>query len=71
MRAVSLTGRDVTARGEARGKRMGRSGLGWAASAVAPWRLAVGVLLSITAEAEQERAPDASAYGPAGSRPRP
>ncbi len=33
---------------------MGRSGIGWAASVVAPWCLAVGVLLSITAEAEQE-----------------
>ena len=33
---------------------MGRSHLGWAASAVAPWCLAVGVLLTITAEAEQE-----------------
>ena len=38
----------------ARGSRMGRSRIGWAASAVAPWCLAVGVLLSITAEAEQE-----------------
>ena len=33
---------------------MGRSSIGWAASVVAPWCLAVGVLLSITAEAEQE-----------------
>jgi hypothetical protein len=33
---------------------MGRSRLGWAGSVVAPWCLAVGVLLSITAEAEQE-----------------
>ena len=33
---------------------MGRSHIGWAASVVAPWCLAVGVLLSITAEAEQE-----------------
>jgi len=33
---------------------MGRSRIGWAASVVAPWCLAVGVLLSITAEAEQE-----------------
>jgi hypothetical protein len=33
---------------------MGRSAIGWAASVVAPWCLAVGVLLSITAEAEQE-----------------
>ena len=45
---------------------MGRSRIGWAASTVAPWCLAVGVLLSITAEAEQERAPDASAFGRAG-----
>jgi len=44
---------------------MARSRIGWAASAVAPWCLAVGVLLSITAEAEQER-PDASAFGRAG-----
>ena len=41
---------------------MGRTRIGWAASAIAPWCLAVGVLLSITAEAEQERAPDASAF---------
>ena len=33
---------------------MGRSRIGWAASVVAPWCLAVGVLLTITAEAEQE-----------------
>ena len=33
---------------------MGWSRLGWAASVVAPWCLAAGVLLSITAEAEQE-----------------
>jgi Cell Wall Hydrolase len=33
---------------------MGRSGIGWAASVVAPWCLAVGVLLTVTAEAEQE-----------------
>ena len=42
---------------------MGRSRIGWAASAIAPWCLAVGVLLSITAEAEQERDPDASVFG--------
>ena len=41
---------------------MGRSRIRWAVSTVAPWWLAVGVLLSITAEAEQERAPDASAF---------
>ena len=35
---------------------MGRSRLGWAGSVVAPWCLAVGVLLSITAEAGQEPA---------------
>jgi hypothetical protein len=45
---------------------MGRSRIGWAASTVAPWCLAVGVLLSITAEAEPERASDASAFGRAG-----
>ena len=33
---------------------MGRSRIGWAGSVVAPWCLAAGVLLSITAEAEQE-----------------
>src|SRR5271165_2239916 len=33
---------------------MGRSRLGWAASVVAPWCLAIGVLISITAEAGQE-----------------
>ena len=41
---------------------MGRTRIAWAASAIAPWCLAVGVLLSITAQAEQERAPDASAF---------
>jgi hypothetical protein len=33
---------------------MGRSRLGWAGSVVAPWCMAVGVLLTITAEAGQE-----------------
>jgi len=42
---------------------MGRSRIKWAASTVAPWCLAVGVLLSITAQAEQERTPGASAFG--------
>jgi hypothetical protein len=41
---------------------MGRTRIGWVASAIAPWCLAVGVLLSITAEAEPERAPYASAF---------
>ncbi len=41
---------------------MSRSGLGWAASVVAPWCLAVGVLLSITAEAEQEPVPLSGVY---------
>ena len=41
---------------------MGRTRIGWAASAIAPWCLAVGVLLSITAEAEQERGAYASAF---------
>ena len=41
---------------------MGRTRIGWAASAIAPWCLAVGVLLSITAEAEQERGAHASAF---------
>ena len=41
---------------------MGRSRLGWAAWSVAPWALAVGVLLSITAEAGQEPARYASAF---------
>ena len=41
---------------------MGRTRIAWAATAIAPWCLAVGVLLSITAEAEQERAPAASAF---------
>ncbi len=45
---------------------MGRSRIGWAAATVAPWCLAVGVLLSITAEAEPERASDASAFGRGG-----
>ncbi|MBV8107544.1 MAG: cell wall hydrolase [Hyphomicrobiales bacterium] len=35
---------------------MGRSRLGWAGSVAAPWCIAVGVLLSITAEAGQEPA---------------
>src|SRR5271165_71661 len=46
--------------GTARGRRMGRSRLGWAGSLVAPWCLAVGVLITITAEAGQEPAQYAS-----------
>jgi hypothetical protein len=41
---------------------MGRSRLGWVASVVAPWCLAVGMLLSITAEAGQEPAQYASVF---------
>ena len=41
---------------------MGRSRLAWAGSVVAPWCMAIGVLLSITAEAEQEPARFASAF---------
>lgn len=41
---------------------MGRSHIGWAAGTVAPWCLAVGVLLSITAKANEERAPGASVF---------
>ncbi len=41
---------------------MGRSRIGWAAGTVAPWCLAVGVLLSITARANEERALDASVF---------
>ena len=41
---------------------MRRLRLAWAASAAAPWALAAGVLLSITAEAGQEPARYASAY---------
>ncbi len=33
---------------------MGRSRIGWALSVAAPWCMAFAVLLSITAEAEQE-----------------
>jgi hypothetical protein len=45
---------------------MGRSRIGWAAGTVAPWCLAIGVLLSITAKANEERAPDASVFDRAG-----
>jgi spore germination cell wall hydrolase CwlJ-like protein len=38
---------------------MGRSRLGWACNAIAPWCLAVGVVVSITAEAGQDPARDA------------
>ena len=41
---------------------MGRSRLAWAGSVVAPWCMAIGVLLSITAEAEQEPARFASVF---------
>jgi Cell Wall Hydrolase len=41
---------------------MGRSWIAWAASVVAPWCLGVGVLLSITAEAEQEPVPLSGVY---------
>ena len=37
---------------------MGRSRLGWACNAIAPWCLAVGVVVSITAEAGQDPARD-------------
>ena len=37
-----------------RGLRMGRSRLGWAGSVVAPWVIALGLLVSITAQAGQE-----------------
>jgi len=38
---------------------MGRSRLSWACNAIAPWCLAVGVVVSITAEAGQDPAQDA------------
>jgi hypothetical protein len=41
---------------------MGRSRIGWAASVVAPWCLGAGVLLSITAEAEQEAVQHSGVY---------
>ena len=43
---------------------MGRSRLGWVGSAAAPWCVALFFLLSITAEAEQEPARNASAFDP-------
>jgi hypothetical protein len=41
---------------------MGRSRIGWAFSIAAPWCIAFGVLLSITAEAEQEPIERGSAF---------
>jgi hypothetical protein len=41
---------------------MGRSRIGWAVSVAAPWCVAFAVLLSITAEAEQEPTEFASAF---------
>src|SRR5580704_13012613 len=41
---------------------MGRSRVGWALSIAAPWCMAFGVLLSITAEAEQEPFQRGSAF---------
>ena len=38
------------------GLRMGRSRLGWALRAIAPWTLALGLIVSITAEAGQDPA---------------
>src|SRR5260370_1186534 len=43
---------------------MGRSRLGWAGSVAAPWCIALFMLLSITAEAGQEPAQNASAVDP-------
>ncbi len=41
---------------------MGRSRIGWAFSVAAPWCMAFAVLLSITAEAEQEPLERGSAF---------
>jgi spore germination cell wall hydrolase CwlJ-like protein len=41
---------------------MGRSRIAWAGSAFAPWALALGLVLSITAEAGQDPLQDASVY---------
>ena len=41
---------------------MGRSRIGWALSVAAPWCMAFAVLLSITAEAEQEPLERGSAF---------
>jgi len=41
---------------------MGRSGIGWALSVAAPWCVAFAVLVSITAEAEQEPTEFTSAF---------
>jgi hypothetical protein len=43
---------------------MGRSRIGWALSVAAPWCVAVAVLVSITAEAEQEPSGFMSAFAP-------
>jgi len=50
------------------GLRMGRSRLAWAGSTVAPWGIALGLLVSITAQADQEPGLGASriARGPLG-----
>ena len=43
---------------------MGRSRFGWAVSVAAPWAVAFVVLVSITAEAEQEPTDFTSAFAP-------
>jgi len=46
---------------------MGRSRLAWAGSAVAPWGMALGVLVSITAQADQDPAAATSGFSRFGS----
>ena len=57
---VAARGRETNARALASG--MGRSRIGWALSVAAPWCVALVVLVSITAEAEQEPLEFTSAF---------
>jgi hypothetical protein len=53
---------DVNSKHGAPAARMGRSRIGWVLWVAAPWCMAVAMLLSITAEAEQEPLERASAF---------
>ena len=53
---------NVNSQARALASGMGRSRIGWALSVAAPWCVALAVLVSITAEAEQEPAEFTSAF---------
>src|ERR1700722_7163570 len=54
-----------------RGLRMGGSRIAWAGSAVAPWGIALGLLVSITARADPDPGPSGSTFERNGVIDRP